>query len=46
MSAPPPVKTAQPRRAATVGGTSEGTGITELLSITAYVEKPETPRWW
>ncbi len=46
MTAPPPVSTAHPSSDATAGGTSAGTGTTERRSTTAYVAKPETPRWW
>ena len=44
--APPPVSTAQPRTAATSGGTASSTATTDRLSTTACVAKAETPRWW
>jgi hypothetical protein len=46
ITAPPPVSTAHPRSDATSGGTSAGTGTTDRRSTTAWVAKPETPRWW
>ena len=45
-TAPPPVSTAQPRTAATSAGMSSSTGTAEARSTTAWVAKPETPRWW
>lgn len=46
MTAPPPVRTAQPRRAPTSAGTPSGSGTTECLSTTAYSANAETPPWW
>ena len=45
-TAPPPVSTAQPRTAAMSAGMSSSTGTAEARSTTAWVAKPETPRWW
>ena len=44
-TAPPPVSTAQPSRAATSGGTSAPTGTTERRSTTAWVANADAPRW-
>ena len=46
MTAPPPVSTAQPSRAAISAGTSAATGTTDVRLTTAWEAKALTPRWW